>query len=362
VSKRNGEIVKAKVSQLFTYQGIEMVKTDQVNSGDICVVAGISDIHIGETICEVGKVEPMEMIAIEKPTLSMNFYPNKSPFAGRSGKFLTSRKIKERLDKELESNVGLEVEPLDELEGFKVSGRGELHLSILLENMRREGYELGVSKPEVLIRYDENDKKQEPYENVTITVPHDFSGVVISKLNQRKGTMLGMSTKKDLTFIEYRVPTRGLLGYRSEFINDTKGQGTLERSFDSYGDYVGEIPHRRKGVLISKVHGKAMAYSLYKLMERGTIFIKPTTEVYEGMIIGENSRDQDLVVNPTKNKKLTNVRSSGADDAIDLIEPREFTLEEALQYIDVDELVEITPDSIRLRKKYLSENERKRNY
>lgn len=352
VYKRSGETVKGKISKMFTYEGINRVESKKAYSGDIVVFAGIPDIQIGETLGEVGKVDPMEMIEIEKPTLSMNFYPNKSPFAGRSGKFLTNRKIKERLDRELESNVGLLVEPLVNNEGFKVSGRGELHLSILLENMRREGYELGVSKPEVLFR-EKNGKVVEPYEEVIIQVPDEFSGTVINKLNVRKGQMVSMHSVEELTTLEYLVPTRGLLGYRMEFINSTRGEGTLERSFDSYGPHVGEIPGRLNGVMVSMVSGQSMAYSLFKLKERGEIFIEPALDIYKGQIIGLSARDADLFVNPTKNKKLTNVRSSGADEALKLIEPRDFTLEEALEFIEDDELVEITPDSIRLRKKEL---------
>src|SRR6056297_263525 len=352
VFKRSGETVKGKISKLFTYEGINRVESKKAYSGDIVVFAGIPDIQIGETLGEVGKVDPMEMIEIEKPTLSMNFYPNKSPFAGRSGKFLTNRKIKERLDRELESNVGLLVEPLVNNEGFKVSGRGELHLSILLENMRREGYELGVSKPEVLFR-EKKGKVIEPYEEVIIQVPDEFAGTVISKLNMRKGQMVSMHSVEELTTLEYLVPTRGLLGYRMEYINSTRGEGTMERSFDSYGPHVGEIPGRLNGVMVSMVSGQSMAYSLFKLKERGEIFIEPALDIYKGQIIGLSARDADLYVNPTKNKKLTNVRSSGADEALKLIEPRDFTLEEALEFIEDDELVEITPDSIRLRKKEL---------
>lgn len=352
VSKRDNTVVKGKISKLFTYQGIERIPVNKAHSGDIVVFAGISDIQIGETLGEIGKVEPMAMIDIEKPTLSMNFYPNKSPFAGRSGKFLTNRKIKERLERELESNVGLQVDPLVNNEGFKVSGRGELHLSILLENMRREGYELGVSKPEVLFR-EKNGKTIEPYEEVTIQVPDSFSGAVINQLNLRKGQMVSMHSIDEMTTLEYLVPTRGLLGYRMEFINSTRGEGTLERSFDSYGPFVGEIPGRNNGVMVSMMNGQSMAYSLFKLKERGEIFIEPAIDLYKGMIIGLSSRDKDLYVNPCKNKKLTNVRSSGADEALKLIEPRDFTLEEALEFIEEDELVEITPDTIRLRKKEL---------
>jgi len=352
VSKRNGEKLKGKISKLYTYEGIDRVEAEKAHSGDIVVFAGIADIQIGETLGEVGKVMPMEMIDIEKPTLSMNFYPNKSPFAGRSGKFLTNRKIKERLDRELESNVGLLVDPLVNNEGFKVSGRGELHLSILLENMRREGYELGVSKPEVLFR-EKKGKVTEPYEEVIVQVPDEFAGTVINSLNIRKGQMVSMHSVEEMTTLEYLVPTRGLLGYRMEFINSTRGEGTMERSFDSYGTHVGEIPGRLNGVMVSMVDGQSMAYSLFKLKERGEIFIAPAMDLYKGLIIGLSARDADLHVNPCKNKKMTNVRSSGADEALKLIEPRDFTLEEALEFIADDELVEITPDAIRLRKKVL---------
>ncbi|MEA1974179.1 MAG: translational GTPase TypA [Bacillota bacterium] len=352
ISNREGNIVKGKISKLYVYEGIRRVEVTKAHSGNIVVFAGLSDIQIGETVGEIGKVDPMELIEIEKPTLSMNFYPNKSPFAGRSGKFLTNRKIKERLDRELESNVGLLVEPLPSNEGFKVSGRGELHLSILIENMRREGYELGVSKPEVLLR-EVDGAKLEPYEEVIIQVPDEFSGAVISKLNLRKGQMISMHSVEELTTLEYLVPTRGLLGYRMEFINSTRGEGTLERSFHSYGEHVGEIPGRLNGVMVSMVSGQSMAYSLFKLKERGEIFIKPAIDLYKGLIIGLSSRDADLYVNPCKNKNLTNVRSSGNDEALKLIEPRDFTLEEALEFIEEDELVEITPDAIRLRKKVL---------
>lgn len=357
ISKRDKSIVKGKISKLFVYEGLKQVPVKEARSGDIAVIAGIPDISIGETVCNEDNVLPMEMLKIEEPTLSMNFLVNDSPFAGRSGKYLTTRHLKARLEKELEVNVGLRVEPLETTDGYKVSGRGELHLSILLENMRREGYEVAVSKPEVLM-HRENGKLMEPVERVIVNVPDEYSGAVISKLNLRKGIMEAMSSENGYTKLEYMVPTRGLLGFRSELINDTRGEGTILRSFERYEEYKGEIPQRINGVLVSGVDGTAMAYSLYNLSERATMFINPGTEVYEGMIIGMNSRKEDMTVNPCKNKKLTNIRAAGSDDAIKLSPPRTFNLEEALEFIADDELVEVTPDSIRLRKKLLKESDR----
>ena len=355
-----GEVVtRGKISKLSVYEGLKQVEVDEAHSGDIVVIAGIPDISIGETICEVGHHLPMEMIHIEEPTLSMNFLVNDSPFAGKSGKFVTTRHLKDRLDKELEVNVGLKVEPMDTTDGYRVSGRGELHLSILLENMRREGYEIGVSKPEVLM-HREDGKLLEPMERVIVNCPEVYSGTVINKLNLRKGLMESMSIEGDYVKIEFIAPTRGLLGYRSEFINDTRGEGTLVRSFERYEEHKGEIPGRSNGVLIAQGPGTTMGYALNALSERAQMFVDPGVDVYEGMIIGMNSRKDDMVVNPCKNKKLTNVRASGSDDAIKLQPARIFTLEEALEFIDDDELVEITPDSIRLRKRFLNENERLR--
>ena len=358
ICKEGGVVSRGKISKLQVYEGLKQVEVDEAYSGDIVVVAGIPDISIGETICEVGHDLPMEMIHIEEPTLSMNFLVNDSPFAGKSGKFVTTRHLKDRLDKELEVNVGLKVEPMDTTDGYRVSGRGELHLSILLENMRREGYEIGVSKPEVLMHKDENGKILEPIEKVIINCPEVYSGTVINKMNLRKGMMEAMSIEGDYVKIEFSAPTRGLLGYRSEFINDTRGEGNMVRSFARYEEYKGEIPSRSNGVLISQCGGTTMAYGLNALSERATMFVDPGVDVYEGRIIGMNSRKDDMVVNPTKNKKLTNVRASGSDDAIKLNPARTFTLEEALEFIDDDELVEVTPDAIRLRKKYLNEHER----
>lgn len=357
VTKRDGSVVNGKISKLFVYEGLNRVEKQEAHSGEIVVVAGISDISIGETICNVGNLDPLPMIDIEEPTLSMNFLVNDSPFCGKSGKFVTTRHIRARLIKELEVNVGLKVEELESSDGYRVSGRGELHLSVLLESMRREGYELAVSKPEVLMRTIDG-KKCEPIERAIVTVPDEYVGTVISKLNLRKGSMATMEAENGYTKIEYLVPTRGLLGYRSQFINDTRGEGTLVRSFEKYEPHKGEIPKRSNGVLISSVKGTTMAYSLFNLSERASMFVGPAVDVYEGMLIGMNSRKEDMSVNPCKNKKLTNVRASGSDDAVKLISPKVFTLEEALEFIEEDELVEITPDAIRLRKKHLNELER----
>ncbi|MBV1758354.1 MAG: translational GTPase TypA [Dethiosulfatibacter sp.] len=360
ISKRDGSIAKKKISQIFVYEGMLRTPVKEALSGDIVVVAGIPDISIGETICYENQVLPMELINIEEPTLSMNFLINASPFVGLSGKYVTTRHLKARLEKELEVNVGLRVEPLaDSIDGFKVSGRGELHLSILLENMRREGYEVAVSKPEVIYRRVDG-KLQEPIERVITSVPEEYSGVVISKLNIRKGLMIAMSPDGSFVKMEFLVPTRGLLGYRTEFINDTRGEGTLVRKFEGYEEHKGDIPQRINGALISQEQGEAMAYSLVNLSERGQLFITPGTKVYEGMIIGINARNEDMVVNPCKNKKMTNMRASGTDDSLKLPPPKSMTLEESLEFINDDELVEITPDDIRIRKKYLKELDRKR--
>ncbi|EOE7137203.1 translational GTPase TypA [Clostridioides difficile] len=359
ICREDSVVSKGKVSKLSVYEGLKQVEVDEATSGEIVVIAGIPDISIGETICDLDSPLPMEMIKIEEPTLSMNFLVNDSPFVGKSGKFVTTRHLKDRLEKELEVNVGLKVEPLDTTDGYKVSGRGELHLSILLENMRREGYEVGVSKPEVLM-HKEDGKLMEPIERVVVNCPEVYSGTIINELNMRKGMMESMSIEGDYVKIEFLAPTRALLGYRSEFINATRGEGTLVRSFEKFEEFKGEIPSRGNGVLIAQGPGVTMGYSLNALSDRAVMFVDPGVEVYEGMIIGMNSRKDDMVVNPCKNKKMSNVRASGSDDAIKLSPPRIFTLEEALEFIEDDELVEITPDSIRLRKRFLNEHDRLR--
>ena len=360
VAREDGTIENKKINQVFVYRGLKRMAVPQAECGDIVVVSGISDISIGETICDPSDPQPMEMIHIEEPTLSMNFMVNTSPFAGRVGKYVTSRHIRERLNKELEVNVGLLVEDTDSTDCFKVSGRGELHLSILIENMRREGYELAVSKPEVIFHKDENGRKLEPVEEVVINVPDEYSGSVISKLNQRKGMMVQMSGENGYSRLEYHVPTRGLLGYRSEFINDTRGEGSMERRFFDFEPYKGEIPGRTNGVAIAIEEGNCTPYALFNIGERVQMFVEPGTHVYEGMIVGMNSRSDDMDVNPCKAKKVSNMRAAGSDETIKLSPPRTFTLEEALEFIADDELVEVTPDDIRLRKKLLHELDRRR--
>lgn len=360
IAKNDGTTESFRVTKLFVNEGIKRVEVNTAYYGDIVTVVGCAHVSIGDTICDKNHIDPLPKIVIEEPTLSMNFLVNDSPFAGQSGKFLTNRHLKERLDRELETNVGLKVEVLPDSDGFKVSGRGELHLSILLENMRREGYELSVSKPEVIFK-EENGQKLEPYEKVIVNVPNEFSGTVINSLNERKGMMQSVAPGEvGYTKIEYLVPTRGLIGYRGAFITETKGEGIMVRSFDSYGPYVGPIQGRKNGVLVSMENGTTFGYSLFNLSSRGTMIVDPSTEVYVGMIIGICNKEGDLNVNPCKNKELTNTRSAHADEAIVLNKAKKFTLEEALEFIENDEYIEITPDEIRLRKKYLDPKERYR--
>ena len=359
IKKNDGSVQKGKISKLLTFQGMQRVEATEVVAGDICVIAGLPDIFVGDTICGDESVEALPAITIDPPTISMSFLVNNSPFAGREGDYVTTRHIKDRLEKELETNVGLKVESIEGTDGYKVSGRGEMHISVLLEQMRREGFELGVSRPEVLMR-EEGGKKMEPIEKAVVEVPEEFSGTVIEKLGKRKGIMAQMQQENGVVRMEYDIPTRGLLGFRSEFIIDTKGEGILYHSFSHFEEYKGEIPGRGAGSQISGVQGTTTAYSLFNLQDRGPLFLGAGVEIYEGMIIGENLKGNDLVVNPTKGKQLTNVRASGTDDAINLTPCKPMTLEFALEYVESDELVEITPQNIRLRKKHLTENERKR--
>lgn len=362
VNQETNKPVNETLSNIFVYKGLSRTPVQEAHSGDIVVLAGMPDISIGDTICDPEHVEAMDAIPIEEPTLSMNFHVNTSPFAGKSGKYVTSRNLKERLEKELEVNVGLKVEPTDSPDCFKVSGRGELHISILIENMRREGYELAVSKPEVILHTDDEGRKVEPVEEVVCIAPSIYQGTIINKLNLRKGVMQDMEEENDYVKITYTAPTRGLLGFRTEFINDTHGEGTLVRRLCGYEPYKGEIHQRMQGAMISTETGGAMTYALWNLQERGSLFISPQTEVYEGMIIGESAKNIDLDVNPLKNKKLTAIRSSGRDEAMLLTPPRIFSLEEALEWINDDELVEVTPDAIRIRKKGLTPQDRRALY
>ncbi|OGC05927.1 GTP-binding protein TypA [candidate division WOR-1 bacterium RIFOXYA2_FULL_36_21] len=360
VCKRDSSIVPGKITKLSIFEGLKQVEVSDAECGDIVAVAGIPDITIGETISNEENPRPMPLLQIDEPTLTMEFLVNDSPFAGREGKFVTNRHIRERLDRELQTNVGLKIEALGGIDGFKVAGRGELHLSILLEKMRREGYEIQVAQPKVIFKTI-NNEKMEPIEQASISVPDEYAGSVIEKLGKRRGEMLDMNTKNGTTHLTYMVPTRGLLGYRAEFIMDTKSEGILHHAFSKYERFKGEINKRQNGVLISGINGKTAGYALNNLQERATLFIEPGVEVYEGMIVGENNRGQDMTVNPCKEKKLTNIRAAGADEAIRLTPPIKLTMEQALEFIDDDELVEITPKNIRLRKRLLTENERSRN-
>ena len=361
VAKPDGSYKLGKINQVFVYQGLKRVAVPEAGSGDIVVVSGLPEITIGDTICTEGNICPMGEIKIDEPTLSMNFMVNSSPFAGKEGKYVTSRHIRERLQKELEVNVGLVVEDTDSTDSFKVSGRGELHLSILIENMRREGFELAVSKPEVIFKRGEDGRKLEPIEEVVIEVPDEYSGGVISELNIRKGTMISMDGKNGRSKLTYNVPTRGLLGYRSQFINQTHGEGTMVQRFVGYEDYKGEIPQRSFGAIIAQEAGVSTPYALNNIQERAQMFIGPQTHVYEGMICGQNSRPEDMIVNPCRAKRVSNMRAAGSDEAVKLSPFRVFSLEEALEWINDDELVEITPTDIRLRKRILGELERRRS-
>lgn len=355
-NKRGGRILK-----IMGYHGLERVDVDSATAGDIVCITGIDGLNISDTLCDPKVVEALPPLSVDEPTVSMTFQVNDSPFAGREGKFVTSRNIRERLDRELIHNVALRVEDTDSPEKFKVSGRGELHLSVLIENMRREGFELGVSRPQVIIK-EIDGVMCEPYENVIFDVEEQHQGAVMEQMGNRKGELTNMEVDgKGRIRIEAIVPSRGLIGFRSEFLTMTSGTGIMTSSFSHYGEIKGgTLSGRQNGVLISMVTGTCLAYALFSLQERGRLFAKPQLEVYEGMIVGINSRSDDMVVNPTKAKQLTNIRASGSDDAIILTPALEYTLEQALEFIEDDELVEVTPKSIRIRKRYLTENDRKR--
>ena len=355
-------IQNSRVTKLFCFEGLERVEVQEAAAGEIVSVAGLDNVEIGLTITDPSYQERLEGIAVEEPTISVDFQVNTSTFAGKEGKFVTSRQVRDRLMKELERNVALRVEETDNTDTWKVSGRGELHLSILMETMRREGFEFQVSRPKVITRIGEKGEKLEPYEELLIDVPDDYVGAVIEKLGPRKADMTDMKNPgQGMVRLTYRIPARGLFGYRSEFLTDTRGTGIMHHRFLEYGPWSGGLDGRTRGVLVSMENGTIIAFALGNLGERATLFVEPGQPVYEGMVVGENSRPGDMDVNPTKEKKLSNMRSKSADDAIVLEPPRIHTLESALEYIEEDELIEVTPQSIRLRKKVLNTIDRKRN-
>ena len=355
-------VAQGKINQVLGFQGLDRVPLDQAESGNIVIVSGLEDIHIGCTICDKETPIGLPMLMVDEPTLTMDFMANTSPFAGQEGKFVTSRQIKERLHKETLTNVALRVEDTEDSDVFRVSGRGELHLTILIENMRREGYELAVGKPRVLYRQI-NGEMMEPYELLSIDLENAYQGTIMEEIGQRKGELINMeSDVHGRTRLEYRVPARGLIGFQSEFLTLTKGTGLMSHIFDDYGPTKTDLPRRSNGVLISQEQGEAVAYALCNLEDRGRMFISPGDKIYEGMIIGIHSRDNDLVVNPLKGKKLTNIRAAGSDEAVRLTTPISLTLERAVEFIENDELVEVTPQNIRLRKRHLTELERRRHY
>jgi GTP-binding protein len=352
--------VKARVTQVYGFQGLQRAPLQEAQAGDIVLLQGIEELTIGCTLCDPEKPQPLPLLAVDEPTLTMNFQVNTSPFAGREGKFVTSRQLRERLQRETLSNVALRVEDTADADVFRVSGRGELHLTILLENMRREGYELAVSKPRVLMR-DIDGVKSEPYELLTVDVDEQNQGAVMEALGLRRGELTDMQPDgKGRVRLEYRIPARGLIGFQTEFLNLTRGTGIMSHLFDDWGPVKPDMPERRNGVLISAEEGELVPYALFKLEPRGRMFVSPGEPVYEGMIVGIHSRDNDLVVNPIREKKLTNIRAAGKDENVVLTPPIKLTLESAIEFIADDELVEITPKSIRLRKRHLKENERKR--
>ena len=360
VCKKEDQVTNGKIAKLYTYRGLKKVEVEEVKAGDIVSLSGIPDINIGDTICDSNAPEKIPFVDIDEPTVSMTFSVNDGPFAGREGQFVTSRHLRDRLFKELDRNVSLRVKETDRAESFEVSGRGELHLSVLIETMRREGFELLVSRPKVIFK-EINGKKCEPMERLIVNVPDDCIGTVIEKLGRRKGEMLNMEPlEAGRTKIEFKIPARGLIGYRTEFMTDTKGNGTMNSIFDSYEEYKGEISSRTRGVLVAFEKGVSVTYGLYNAQERGDLFIGPGVEVYEGMIVGLNSRSEDIAINVCKEKHLTNTRASGSDDALRLVPPIEFSLEKAIEFIADDELVEVTPKNIRLRKKILDSKMRER--
>ncbi len=356
INNDKGKTRTSTVTKLYTFKGFNKQETETANAGDIVMIAGISDIDIGETVCESETQEPLPAIAIDEPTISMDLLVNNSPFAGQDGTFVTNSQIKERLERELEVNVGLSID-FSSADRYRIYGRGEMHIAILLENMRRQGYEIQVSQPHVITKEIDN-VMSEPFEEVTVDVPEEFSGTVIEKLSKRKGNMTDMRQNSGQTRIIFEIPTRGLLGYRGEFVVDTRGEGILSTQVIGFRPHVGEIKKRETGSMVSMVTGKALGFALYNLQDRGQLYIGPNTEVYEGMVIGNVSKGQDMTVNPTKGKQLTNMRASGSDDAINLTPPLELTIERGLEIMHDDEYLEITPHHVRLRKQILNESDR----
>jgi GTP-binding protein len=354
---KNGTMTKTRVVQPFTHLGLQRIEADTVGAGDIVALSGIEDAQIGETVADLADPEALPIITVDEPTVSMTFGPNTSPFAGKEGRYVTSRHLRDRLMREVQTNVSLRVEELSP-EEFEVSGRGELHLSILLETMRREGYEVQVGSPRVIVREIEG-RKHEPFEHLVLDVPERFSSTIIGTLSGRKGQLVDVEPQGSRTRIEFKIPARALFGFRTQFLSMTQGEGIMSHVFDGYAPWAGDLKTRTNGSMVASEAGTAYAYSIWKLQERGVFFIQPATDVYVGMVVGSYSRENDLNVNVCKNKKLTNVRSAGADDALNLTPVRKLTLEDALEYIGEDELVEITPESIRLRKKVLEPGMRK---
>lgn len=356
----NGEQRKVRITNLYQFEGLKRTAVDSAQLGDIVAVSGVEGINIGETICDIDHPEPLPFVNISEPTISMTFSVNNSPFAGQEGKYVTSRNLRDRLFKEVYTDVSLRVEETDSPDAFKVSGRGELHLSILIENMRRQGYEFQVSKPSVIYR-EIDEKLHEPMELVTVDVPEDYAGTVIEKLGSRKGEMINMVNGKGGNVrLEFSIPARGLFGYRSEFMTDTRGEGILNSAFDGYQPFKGEIATRNQGSLVAFETGEAVSYGIFNAQDRGHMFISPGVKVYEGMVVGENSRQGDIEVNVCKRKHVTNIRAAGSDEAVRLIPPKDLSLEQALEFIDEEELVEITPKSMRIRKAILNTSLRKR--
>ena len=360
VCKKEDKKVNGRIVKVYTHVGLNKEEVEEAKAGDIIEVSGIADIGIGETICDINNPEKIEFVDIDEPTVTMTFSVNNGPLAGREGEFVTSRHIRDRLYKELERNVSLRVKETSQADSFEVAGRGELHLSVLIENMRREGFELLVSRPRVIIK-EINGEKCEPIENLVVNVPDDCIGTVIEKLGRRKAEMVNMEpAEAGHTRVEFKITARGLIGYRSEFMTDTKGNGTMNHVFDSYAPYKGDITSRVRGTIVAFEPGTSITYGLYNAQDKGELFIGAGVEVYEGMIVGINSRSEDLAINVCKEKHLTNTRASGSDDALRLVPPIQMSLEQAIEFIQDDELVEVTPKSIRLRKKILNSKERER--